>query len=43
MQIFALLSPDDVKMVYDICDAFIDRLDNGDDDIKPDDYYVLSN
>jgi len=29
MSIFALLQPSDVKKVYDICDAFLDRFDSG--------------
>lgn len=36
MTIFAMLSKDDVKLVYDICDGFIDRFDNGDDEMGRD-------
>lgn len=38
MSIFALLSPDDVKCVYDVCDHFIERLDRGDEGIVYLDY-----
>lgn len=31
MQIFGLLEPVDVKKVYDICDAYIDSFDNGEE------------
>ena len=31
MQVFALINTDDVKRVYDVCDAFIDRLDNNEE------------
>lgn len=36
MTIFAMLSKDDVKLVYDICDGFIDRFDNGEDEMGRD-------
>lgn len=31
MSVFALLSTDDVMKVYDTCDNYIDRFDNGDE------------
>ena len=31
MSVFALLSTEDVKRVYDICDTYIERFDNGDE------------
>lgn len=31
MSVFALLSIDEVKRVYDVCDQYIDRFDNCDE------------